>query len=91
MNRPAKVTQADVARVLRAAIEPRGLSRVDAAAYVGIGATLFDELVKHGRMPQPARVNGRVIWDRKALDRALDELFDAAPATAADPWGRVAV
>ena len=28
---------------------PRGLNRVEAAAYIGIGATKFDALVKDGR------------------------------------------
>lgn len=72
-------------------IEPRGLSRPEAAAYVGIGSTLFDALVRDGKFPQPARLNGRLIWDRKALDRAMDELFDA-PANLPqynDPWANV--
>lgn len=59
-----------------AALEPRGLARQDAAAYIGIGITLFDALVETGKFPAPARLNGRLIWDRLALDRALDELFD---------------
>ncbi len=58
---------------------PRGLSRDDAAIYVGVGTTLFDEMVKDGRMPQPAppdRFNARVVWDRRKLDMALDALFE---------------
>jgi len=91
-GRPATIRQADVARVLRAAIEPRGLSRETAAAYVGIGTTLFDEMVRLGKMPRPATLKGRLIWDRQALDRALDDLFDCPPVAAApDPWGIVAV
>jgi predicted DNA-binding transcriptional regulator AlpA len=57
-------------------IEPRGLSREDAAAYMGIGATLFDRLIAAGRVPRPVRLDGRVIWDRRKLDRFLDDLFD---------------
>lgn len=53
------------------AIEPRGLAREDAAAYVGVGTTLFDRMVQDGRMPKSARIDGRVIWDRRQLDRAL--------------------
>ena len=74
-------------------IEPRGLSRPEAAAYVGIGASLFDQLVRVGKMPSPARLKGRLIWDRRGLDRAMDELFDHAGLAAAndDPWSKVAL
>ena len=44
--------------------EPRLLRREDAALYAGIGATLFDRLVSEGKMPQPVRIEGRVLWDR---------------------------
>lgn len=72
--------------------EPRGLSRVDAAAYVGIGVTLFDKLVHKGTLPQGIKLEGRVLWDRRALDRAMDEIFDAPASVPAndDKWGRVA-
>lgn len=68
-------------------IEPRGLSRVQAAAYVGISPSLFDELVVDGRMPSPKAVNSRRIWDRLALDAA----FSSLPNTGLDmgehnPW-----
>ena len=42
----------------RLRLEPRGLRRDDAAAYVGVGATKFDELVAAGRMPKPFRIDG---------------------------------
>jgi predicted DNA-binding transcriptional regulator AlpA len=64
---------------------PRGLSRVRSAEYAGISATKFDQLVKDGRMPAPARLDGRVLWDRLALDRALDVLF-AATVDSTDEW-----
>lgn len=53
---------------------PRGLSREEAARYVGVGPTKFDELVADRRMPKPKRIDGRVIWDRYALDAAFSEL-----------------
>ncbi len=37
-----------------AAINPRGLSRVEAAHYIGVSPSLFDAMVKDGRMPQPS-------------------------------------
>ena len=59
---------------LPANLPPRGLSRAAAAQYVGISATKFDELVASERMPKPLRVDGRRIWDRRALDRAFEAL-----------------
>jgi predicted DNA-binding transcriptional regulator AlpA len=70
---------------------PRGLRRPEAAAYVGLGETKFDELVKDGRMPRPKRVDGRVVWDRRALDAAFDALPDDGEADEGEnPWDRVA-
>jgi hypothetical protein len=54
----------------------RGLSRVDAAIYIGIGVTKFDELVTSGRMPRPKCIDNRRVWDIFALDRAFDLLPD---------------
>ena len=68
-------------------ITPRCLSRVDAAFYIAISPSLFDEMVKDGRMPQPFRINARVLWDRKELDGAIDALKDE-PQT--NPWDEVA-
>ena len=56
------------------ALPRRGLSRVEAALYVGVSPTKFDQLVKDSRMPGPKRIDGRVIWDRLALDIAFDDL-----------------
>lgn len=53
---------------------PRGLSREQSAAYVGVGPTKFDEMVADGRMPKPKRVDARIVWDRYALDLAFDAL-----------------
>ena len=55
---------------------PRGLSRDEAARYVGIGTTKFDDMVKDGRMPKPKRIDGRTVWDRIALDSAFSSLPD---------------
>ncbi|MER8523735.1 MULTISPECIES: hypothetical protein [unclassified Mesorhizobium] len=55
---------------------PRGLSREEAARYVGVGSTLFDDMVADGRMPRPKHVNSRAIWDRVALDIAFSALPD---------------
>lgn len=52
----------------------RGLNRVQASAYIGVSPSLFDEMVKDGRMPKPKKPNARTVWDRLALDRAFDRL-----------------
>lgn len=52
---------------------PRRLSRVQAAAYVGVSPNYFDELVAFHKMPPAVPGYGsRKLWDRKLLDRALD-------------------
>lgn len=53
---------------------PRGMSREESARYIGVGTTLFDEMVADGRMPKGKRINGRVVWDRFALDAAFSDL-----------------
>lgn len=56
------------------AYPPRGLSREEAARYVGVGVTLFDEMVSDGRMPKPKRANSRALWDRVQLDAYFTDL-----------------
>ena len=63
----------------------RGLSRAEAAEYIGLGTTKFDALVNDGRMPKPKRIDGRTVWDRVAVDRAFDEL-GAPERNDANPW-----
>ena len=55
---------------------PRGLSHDEAARYVGVGLTVFDEMVADGRMPGPKQINSRAVWDRVALDIAFTSLPD---------------
>jgi predicted DNA-binding transcriptional regulator AlpA len=55
-------------------IPPRGLSRVEAAGYIGVSPTTFDKLVADGRMPAPKRINARTVWDIRRLDLAFDNL-----------------
>jgi hypothetical protein len=70
-------------------VMPRGLSRVQSAEYVGVSPTKFDELVDDGRMPKPKRIDGRRLWDVRALDRAFDRLDGEAEAE--DAWGKMAL
>jgi excisionase family DNA binding protein len=57
-------------------IPRRGLSRLEAAAYIGVSPGKFDELVRDGRMPAPKRIDGRKVWDIQNLDLAFDALPD---------------
>lgn len=61
----------------------RGLSRVEAAGYIGVSPTTFDKMIDRGEMPNPKRVGHRKIWDVRALDLAFDALpgEDAVPET----------
>ena len=73
---------------LPTSLPPRGLSRTQAAAYIGVSPSLFDELVRDQRMPKPIRINSRVLWDRIQLDEAFAALSDSEGD---DPWSKVAV
>lgn len=59
------------------------MSRIQAAAYIGVGLTKFDEMVQDGRMPKPKKVDRRLLWDRYALDAAFETLPDEAQN---NPW-----
>jgi predicted DNA-binding transcriptional regulator AlpA len=58
----------------------RGLSREEAAMYIGISPSKFDELVGDGRMPPPVKIDGRKVWDIRHLDLAFDDLPRENPA-----------
>jgi predicted DNA-binding transcriptional regulator AlpA len=57
----------------------RGLSREEAAMYVGISPSKFDELVADGRMPEPVKIDSRKVWDIRHLDLAFDTLASEDP------------
>ena len=100
-NRPAKITPAELASGGRGgpmsvkALSPsqsrpvprRGLSRTDAAIYLGVSPSKFDELVKDGRMPRPRIIDCRKVWDVYELDVAFDELpREDGPPTVGNSW-----
>lgn len=66
------------------AYAPRGMSRDEAARWIGVGVTKFDEMVADGRMPRPKRIDGRVVWDRLRLDMAFSDLPDDGAANPLD-------
>lgn len=75
--------------ILPPSLPPRGLSRVQAAEYIGVSPTLFDQMVADKRMPKPKRINSRTVWDVRQLDVAFAALPDDNDRD--DPWGRVEV
>jgi predicted DNA-binding transcriptional regulator AlpA len=54
----------------------RGFSRIEAATFVGISPSKFDDLVKDGRMPRARQIDGRKVWDLCELNPAFDVLGD---------------
>jgi predicted DNA-binding transcriptional regulator AlpA len=71
-------------------VEPHvrlGLSRAQAAEYVGIGVSLFDQMVADGRMPKPKLINSRKVWHRQRLDKAFAELPEEGQGQdSSSPW-----
>ena len=74
--------------------DPRFLDRAEAARYLGVSATTFDQEVKTGLWPAPIRrgTTGRALtWDRLALDRAADRLSNLTAGPAPEnPHGEAA-
>jgi predicted DNA-binding transcriptional regulator AlpA len=80
----------DRENILPTSLPPRGLSRVQAAAYIGVSPSLFDQMVLDGRIPKPTRINSRTVWDRVKLDEAFVALSDSS-TDGDDPWDKVAM
>jgi predicted DNA-binding transcriptional regulator AlpA len=60
----------------------RGLSGEEAATYIEVSSSFFDELVKSGAMPKPIRIKTRTVWDVHQLDQYFEEL--SSPKD--NPW-----
>lgn len=59
---------------------PLLLSREQAATYLGIGTTKFDEMVADGRMPRPRKIDARRVWHRIEIEaHAADLPVDGPP------------
>lgn len=56
------------------AYPPRGLSREEAARYVGVGVDKFAEMIADRRMPKPRQIDSRLVWDLTELDMAFSAL-----------------
>jgi predicted DNA-binding transcriptional regulator AlpA len=64
-----------------------GLSRAEAAEYIGVGISLFDEMVADGRMPKPKLINSRKVWHRERVAEAFAELPEEGQGQdSSSPW-----
>jgi hypothetical protein len=64
--------QAAAATLIR--VEPISVSRETAATLLDIGPTLFDRLVKEGRLPAGRAAGGRTVWLLAELRTAAEAL-----------------
>lgn len=67
-------------------LEPRGLSRCEAAAYIGISPSSFDRMLDNHDMPPPKQINGRKVWCRLELDEAFERLPGGSALSEENPW-----
>lgn len=67
-------------------LEPRLLTRAEAATYCKLSPSGFDEWISEGRLPKAIPDTHR--WDRKAIDLALDKASGIEPESpsAYDRW-----
>jgi hypothetical protein len=67
-----------------------GLSEAEAAAAIGISATKFRELRKTKRMPDPRKIDGRLVYDVDELRAAFKAMpHDADEAGELDTWSDI--
>jgi hypothetical protein len=64
----------------------RGLSREEAAAYLGISPSKFDELRKSGRVAPPKMIDARKVWDIIRLDEAFDDFPTEGESEGVQEW-----
>lgn len=75
------------AHILPRSLPPIGLSRLEAAAYIAISPSKFDELVRDGLMPKPKKIGARRVWDRTKLERFFAALPGDDGDAEMDEWG----
>ncbi len=57
---------------------PRGLRKEAAANYCGVKVSKFEKLVRANRLPGPLPWGIPHVWDRGALDSAIDMLTNSS-------------
>jgi hypothetical protein len=63
-----------LSKIRATSLPRRGLSREEAAMYLGIGAGTFDEMRARGQIEPPRLIKGRKLWDIRDLDMAFEAL-----------------
>lgn len=69
-----------------------GASEQEAAAWTGMSATMFRELVEEGVMPKPRQIRGRLIYDLdevRAAFKSMPHKDEVAAAAEQKRWGAV--
>jgi predicted DNA-binding transcriptional regulator AlpA len=64
----------------------RGLRRPEAATYIGVSPSLFDQLVEDGTMPKPFKIRTCTMWDIRDIDSAFDALKNDRPNPLDAKW-----
>jgi excisionase family DNA binding protein len=64
----------------------RGLSRQEAAEYLGISASKFDELRAARQIEAPRLIGTRKLWDIRDLDMAFEALPREDAPDLAQSW-----
>jgi hypothetical protein len=78
--RVLSVSQA-LSKIRAGSLPRRGLSREEAAMYIGISGSTFDQMRADGLIAPPRLIGGRKLWDIRDLDMAFDALpREDAPA-----------
>ncbi len=88
MSRRRRISNHEDAAACRGRSRPlvrRGLSRLEAATYLGISPSKFDELRRANRIAPPKVLDGRPIFTVERLDEFLDSLPDENQAPN-DDW-----
>jgi hypothetical protein len=69
-------------------LEPRGLCRVEAAAYFGLSPSAFDKARREGKIPGPTLPGGR--YDFLLLESHMNKLSrlepDSSPSSPLQEW-----
>src|SRR5450759_201297 len=63
-----------LSRIRAQALRRRDLSRGEAAMYLGISGSTFDEMRSTGQIEPPRLIKGRKLWDIRDLDMTFDAL-----------------
>ena len=62
----------------------RGLRRHEAANYLGVSPSLFDQLIVENKMPKPIKLRACSVWDVHELDVSFDAM--KANDNEVNPW-----